>query len=453
MSDSLGHILLVDDEPAFQRVGSSWLANLGYRVTLADDAVTAVQRFKEAQPDVVLLDLVMPPSRTPEAGMSLLPEFSGVPVIVITGHADHALALTATERGAWDFIAKPIEPDMLRLIVGRAMQKSKLEQELRNLRSQAADDDDLGIVGHSAAIRQLRDMIRRVGPTHLSVVIQGPTGSGKELVARALHRVGPHPSGPFVAVHCGAVPAELLESELFGHLKGSFTGAHKDQLGLVAAANNGTLFLDEVGEMPLPMQVKLLRFLQDGSYVPVGSHEARQANVRVVAATHRDLAVMVTVGSFREDLYYRLKGIVLRTPALSERREDVPLLAAVFLKRAAGKKRVRLSPDAAAWLTEKAWAGNVRELRSLMDCAVALVQPAGGGELEVTAESLAFAEGSAAPAEPGRRRTLDEAIATLEVQMITAALAESNNNRSEAARLLGISRIGLLKKLDRLGLR
>lgn len=451
MTHPPGHILLVDDEPAFQRLGGAWLAGLGHRVSIAGDATEAVERFHAVKPDIVLLDLVMPPSLTPEAGLSLIPVFARVPVIVITGHADHELALKATANGAWDFIAKPIDPDLLSLIVGRAMQKAKLEQELASLRAQPVDDD-LGIVGHSASIRQLRDLIRRIGPTQLSVVIQGPTGTGKELVARALHKTSQHPNGPLVSLHCGAVPADLLESELFGHLKGSFTGAHRDQPGLVAAAHGGTLFLDEVGEMPAAMQVKLLRFLQEGTYLPVGGRETQRANVRIVAATHRDLPAMVAEGSFREDLFYRLKGMVLRTPALSERREDIALLAAVFLKRSLGKRRARLLPEAAAWLGEQSWPGNVRELQSLIDCAAALAPTEANGEVALGIEALSFAQGSPAAA-PARRRGLDEAIAALEVQMITSALNESGNNRSEAARMLGISRVGLLKKLERLGLK
>jgi two-component system NtrC family response regulator len=452
MSDDSGHILLIDDEPAFQRLGATWLQGLGHRVSIAGDAEAGLQRFNAQRPDVVLLDLVMPPSLTTDAGLALIPQFSAVPVIVITGHADHALALEATAKGAWDFIAKPLDPDMLRLIVGRALQKSKLEQELAHLRTQQ-DDDDLGMVGHSPAIRQLREMIRRIGPTQLSVVIQGPTGTGKELVARALHRSGTRPRGPFLAVHCGAVPAELLESELFGHLKGSFTGAHRDHAGLLASAHGGTLFLDEVGEMPAAMQVKLLRFLQDGSYLPVGGRETRSADVRVVAATHRDLQAMVAEGSFREDLFYRLKGFVLRTPALSERPADIGVLATLFLKRAAGRKRAQLTPDAVAWLTGRPWPGNVRELQSLVQSAAALAQPTPAGDIVVSVDALSFTDGSGLPAAAGRHRPLDEAIAALEVQMISAALEESGNNRSEAARVLGISRVGLLKKLDRLGLR
>ena len=453
MKDALGHVLLVDDEPAFQRLGGAWLQGLGHRVTIAGDAEAAVARFREAKPDIVLLDLVMPPSLTPEAGLALIPQFAGVPIIVITGHADHELALKATEAGAWDFIAKPIDPDMLRLIVARAVQKAKLEQELTALRKAQATDDDLGIVGHAPPVRHLRDMIRRLGPTRLSVMILGPTGTGKELVARALHKVGANPGGPFVAVHCGAVPAELLESELFGHLKGSFTGAHRDQWGLVETAHQGTLFLDEIGEMPPSMQVKLLRFLQEGTFLPVGGREPRRAEVRVVAATHRDLEAMVADGSFREDLFYRLKGMILRTPALAERREDIPVLAALFLKRVLPRKRMRLAPDAINWLAAQAWPGNVRELQSLLECAAALAAPSSDAEVQVDLDLLTFAGGAAPTPSSTRRSTLDEEIAALETRMITEALAEAGNNRSEAARVLGISRVGLLKKLDRLGLR
>jgi len=452
MNQPCGHLLLVDDEPAFQRLGAAWLQGLGHRVSIAGDADSAVTRFRELRPDIVLLDLVMPPQLTPEAGLALLPHFAPAPVIVITGHADHERALQATDLGAWDFIAKPVDPDMLRLIVGRAMQKAKLEQELQALKTQV-HDDDLGIVGHSVAVQQLRDLIRRLAPTPLSIVIQGPTGTGKELVARALHKLSPRSRGPLVAVHCGAVPADLLESELFGHLKGSFTGAHRDQPGILASADGGTLFLDEIGEMPLPMQVKMLRFLQEGTYLPVGGRELRHADVRVVAATHRDLQAMVAEGGFREDLYYRLKGMVLRTPALRERREDIPTLAALFLKRVLGRRRVQLTAEAAVWLSQQAWPGNVRELQSLMDCAAALAQVSAGGEVIITIDTLNFAKGAGEPNPVVERRGLDEAIAALEVQMITAALTETGNNRSEAARTLGISRVGLLKKLDRLGLR
>ena len=398
-------------------------------------------------------------SRTPEAGLELVPAFAAAaPVVVLTAHADHELALRAAELGAWDFLAKPADPDLLRFVVDRAVRQARLHRELHALREGAGAADDLGLVGRSEAVERLRGMVRRLGPTAVSVVVLGPTGTGKELVARALHATSGRRGGPFVPVHCGALPAELLESELFGHPKGSFTGAHRDQGGVVEAAHRGTLFLDKVGEMPPPMQVKLLRFLQEGTYAPVGARgELRRADVRVVAATHRDLDAMVAEGSFREDLYYRLKGFVLRTPALAERRGDIPLLAAVFLRRAA--PRARFAPEAHAWLAARDWPGNVRELRALAETAAALAGP--GEAAVVDAALLRFAGGDAdaeeAVASPSGAGsplgTLDAAIADLERRMLRDALEATGGNQSEAARRLGVSRVGLVKKLARLGLR
>ncbi len=254
-------------------------------------------------------------------------------------------------------------------------------------------------------------------------------------------------------VHCGGLPADLLESELFGHLKGSFTGAHRDQPGLLETANRGTLFQDEVGEMPAPMQVKLLRFLQEGTFLPVGGRTQRRADVRVVAATHRDLEAMVAAGTFREDLFYRLKGVVLRTSPLAERAEDVALLAALFARRAA--RPLPLSAGALTWLAARDWPGNVRELRSVVEVAAAL---APDGAAAIDAAMLRFATGEqtvgVAPAySAGDGGTLDAAVAELETRMLRDALAAANGNQSKAARRLGISRVGLIKKLVRLGLK
>ncbi|HEX2546137.1 MAG TPA: sigma-54 dependent transcriptional regulator [Ramlibacter sp.] len=451
---TVGHVLLVDDEPAYQRLGSAFLAKLGHRVTVAGDADEAVRAFDADNAHVVLLDLAMPPRMEPEAGLALIPRFTPAVVVVLTGHADRELALRAAELGAWDFLAKPIDPDMLRFVVTRAMHKAKLDAELRALRSRDADDD-MGLGGQSAPMQNLRAMLRRIAHTSVSVIVLGPTGTGKELVARALHDCGPRSGGPFAVIHCGALSAELLESELFGHLKGSFTGAYRDQPGLVETAHGGTLFLDEVGEMPPAMQVKLLRVLQEGTFVPVGGRSAKHADVRVVAATHRDLEAMVQEGSFREDLFYRLKGVVLRTPSLAERASDVPLLAARFLQRVA--PHARFTADALAWLQTQEWPGNVRQLRAVVESAGALILP---GTDAVDAELLRFASGDAlvptpgaeAPASPGVG-ILDAAITELETRLITEAMAASGGNQSEAARRLGISRVGLIKKLHRLGLR
>jgi len=447
-----GTILLADDEPAFQRLAASWLKGAGFEVIAVGDGEAARQAFEAFHPDVVLLDLAMPPHFSPEAGLSLIEVFPGAPVVVITGHADRELALKAVEAGAWDFLAKPLDPDLLRVVVGRALHRAGLERELRLLRARE-EPGEMGIAGTSAPIALLRDMIRRIGPTNLPVLILGPSGTGKELVARALHGVSNRQSGPFVPVHCGAIPGELLESELFGHLKGSFTGAHADRPGLVETARGGTLFLDEIGEMPLAMQVKLLRFLQEGTFLPVGGRDWRKSDVRIVAATNRDLQAMVREGSFREDLYYRLKGMVLRTPALDERPGDVSLLAALFLRRAAAGRPAHLAPQAAAWLSAQNWPGNVRELQTLVECAAALAAPGEGGELVIRSSDLDFARTGIPPSAPAMAQTLDQQIEVLERRLIVEALETTGHNNTQAARLLGISRMGLLKKLDRLGLR
>lgn len=450
-----GHVLLVDDEAAFQRLGGAFLRELGHTVTLAGDGEQASQIFSQQGAELVLLDLAMPPHVDPEKGLELIPRFAPAPVVVLTGHGEHELALRATELGAWDFLTKPIDPEMLRFVVARGLRKARLDAELLTLRSQQTADD-LGIVGQAHATVQLRSLVHRVAPTQVNVLVLGPTGTGKELVARALHAGSARRNGPFLAIHCGALSAELLESELFGHLKGSFTGAYRDQPGLVESADGGTLFLDEVGEMPPPMQVKLLRYLQEGCFVPVGGRVQKHADTRVMAATHRDLDAMVRDGSFREDLFYRLKGVVLRTPALAERPADIPLLATQFLRRVA--PRAGLTAAALAWLTARQWPGNVRELKAVVESAGALLL-AEQHEVEIDLLQMASGEvpsgtetAETAPPATGAG-PLDAALLELELRLVRDTLQAVNGNQSEAARRLGISRVGLIKKLTRLGLR
>ena len=443
-------ILLADDEPAFQRLTAAWLRAQGHDVIAVGDGDAARAAFAKARPDVVLLDLAMPPHHDPQAGIALIACFAPAPVVVMTGHADQALALRAIEAGAWDFLAKPVDPDLLSVVVGRAVERARLAQELAALRARDDASEDMGLIGQSPVMADLRALIRRVAPTNLPVMVLGASGTGKELVARAIHAASPRKKGPLVPVHCGAVPAELLESELFGHLRGSFTGAHADRAGLVEAAHGGTLFLDEIGEMPGAMQVKLLRFLADGTYQPVGAREMRTSDVRIVAATHRDLVAAVADGSFREDLYYRLKGVVLKTPTLDERGADKGLLAQIFLRRA--HPQARFAADALGWITARGWPGNVRELRSAVECAAALAPGAA-----ITAEDMAFASGGAAEGRPeasaARPMTLEQEVAALERLRILQALERCGHNHTHTARDLGLSRVGLLKKMDRMGLR
>ncbi|AXB78569.1 sigma-54 dependent transcriptional regulator [Novosphingobium sp. P6W] len=450
-------ILLADDEPAFQRLTAGWLRSLGHEVTTAGDGDAARQAFAQHGADVVLLDLAMPPHHDPEAGLALIPAFAPAPVVVMTGHADQPLALKAIEAGAWDFLAKPVDPDMLRVVVERALERARLARDLAAAKALEHSAEDMGLVGQSPPMTSLRDMIRRIAPTALPVMVLGPSGTGKELVARAIHAASPRAGRALVPVHCGAVPADLLESELFGHLKGSFTGAYADRPGLVETAAHGTLFLDEIGEMPATMQVKLLRFLADGSYQPVGAREVRRADVRIVAATHRDLAAAVGDGSFREDLYYRLKGVVLRVPALADRPGDIALLARLFLRRAS-EGPASFVPGALDWLESHGWPGNVRELRSVIECAAALAPRSASG-LTIGIADLAFAMGEDREPVPNTAtlppsgQTLQDEVTALERLRITEALDRTGHNHTHTARELGLSRVGLLKKMDRMGLR
>ncbi|WP_163831519.1 sigma-54-dependent transcriptional regulator [Spartinivicinus ruber] len=443
------HILVVDDEPAFCELCKLWLTQQGYEVSVAADTEQAKQVLAQQSIDLILLDLALPPSFTPEEGLRLIPECKA-PVIVMTGHADRELALTAIKNGAWDFLAKPLDPEMLAVVVKRALVKHELEQQLNQLRQQLVKDDDMGLVGGSENIQVTRQLIARIAPTDVPVLITGPSGTGKEIIAKAVHQHSNRKKQPFISVHCGAIPADLLESELFGYKKGAFTGADKDRDGLITLADNGTLFLDEIGEMPSAMQVKLLRVLQEGSFYPVGGRDLIKVNIRIVSATNRDLPSAVAVGDFRDDLFYRIKGITIQTLSLQQRKQDIPALIQHFLLRYNVKNQtaITIQADALAWLTNHHWQGNIRELKNTVESLAAISQ----GK-HVTSEEInfLFAADKVTPAKM-TDESLDRQVKQLEIRLITAALEQSNGNRTHAAQKLGLSRQGLLKKIDRYGL-
>lgn len=452
-------VLLVDDEPAYRLLAERFLQQQGHQVLLAADLSQARQILAQQSVDLVLLDLSLPPSFDPEQTLAALPEFAGQPVIIITGHAERELALQAISRGAWDFLAKPIDPDLLAVVVKRAVSKHLLEQELNLLKRGAKAEQGLApLVGISGATRNIRTLIERIAPTDVRVLVTGPSGTGKEVVSKALHQLSHRAQQPFVSVHCGAIPAELLESELFGYVRGAFTGADKDRQGLLSMADGGTLFLDEIGEMPLPMQVKLLRVLQEGSFYPVGGREQKFIDIRLIAATNAHLPELVRQGRFREDLYYRIKGITLETTALDERREDIPLLIQHFLAKyseAVGQK-MQLSPPALQWFLQKSWPGNVRELRNTLESVLAIARHGVVQLADIQLLHMDAADGAlSSPFDeetPLLGGSLDEQVRQLEIRLLSAALTEHQGNRSKAARQLGLSRQGLLKKIERYGL-
>ena len=458
--DSMAKILLVDDEPAFCQLAQIWLEGAGYQVQTAADLDTAKACLKRFEADLVLLDLAMPPHFDPYQTLAAIPDLISRPVIVITGNAERDLALKAIENGAWDFIAKPLDPDMLAVVVKRALTKHGLDKEVKNLKQLKLDgrvkSAAESYIGGSSSAINIRALIERIAPTEVRVLVTGPSGTGKEVVSKAIHDLSLRKEKAFISVHCGAIPADLLESELFGYQKGAFTGADKDKVGLLSLADGGTLFLDEIGEMPAPMQIKLLRVLQEGTFFQVGGRVQQSIDVRVVSATNADLMEKVKNGEFREDLYYRIKGITLETHALDQHREDIPLLIQAFLAQKDSLKNglmtgTQLSPDALSWFVSQTWPGNVRELKNALESVAAIAQ-----DIQIKMEDIAllFPMGQTQAMSLGASllsldSSLDEQVKQLEIALIKLALQESLGNRSQAARRLEISRQGLLKKIER----
>lgn len=446
------HILVVDDDAASCELLREIFAARGWRVTTATTPAAARLRFAEQTFDLVVSDINLEADAT---GLDLLKDFhTRCPVILVTGFGTLDAAVAAARDGAWDFISKPFKVEE---VIAAAQAAFAREFEAPPP-TPAAVMDTSGMVGRSAAMVALYKEIARVAPTRSTVLVVGESGVGKELVARAIHRHGPHADGPFVPVNCGALPEHLLEAELFGHVRGAFTGAVAERKGLWEEADRGTLFLDEIGELPPAMQVKLLRALQEGEVRRIGAAHARRVDVRVVAATNRNLEADVAAGRFREDLYYRLSTVTLHVPPLRRRREDVPLLADAFLRKAVQSlgRSVRFAPETLAALAAYDFPGNVRELQAAVEYG-ALHARGGVIHPEDLPLKLQAAEAQTAAAPPPSRPpsdfadlpTLDE----LERRYLVYVLEAVKGNRTRAAEILGIDRRTLYRMAERFGLK
>ncbi len=457
-------VLIVDDEENIRLVLRTLLRKHGYDVETASSAEDALERYDAIAPDFVITDVRM----SGKSGIELVRALgerdalstegskTGAVVIVMSAYGSVELALEAMKAGAYDYVQKPFKQDEVLLALKKAEEREQLRREVRALREQMqAQSRFEELLGRSEAMKKIFRVIDRAAEHRATVMIQGESGTGKELVARALHRRSPRSKAPFVAVNCGAIPAGLLESELFGHKRGAFTDASSDRAGLFETAHHGTLFLDEVGEMPQPLQVKLLRVLQEGTLRRLGETKDREVDVRVVAATVRDLATEVAEGRFREDLFYRLNVLPIAVPPLRERREDIPLLVEHFIERnnLRMKTQVRgLGPRAMARLMAYAFPGNVRELENLIERAMVLADAELLDEQDlpdkVTAEQspidVVLGSGDL---------SVKKATHAIEATLIRRALDKTGGNRTAAAKLLEISHRALLYKLKDYGIR
>ena len=452
-------ILVADDEPSIRHVLTLVLTEHGYEVRAVADGEEAVRELNARSYDVLLCDVRMPKRDGLSVLRQAIAEHPGLTVLVMSAYGSQEQALEAVGAGAYDYVQKPFKPEEIVFVLRKAEERERLVRENRRLRTASAPPPER-ILGESEGLKAVLRQVDRLAPVNTTILITGESGTGKELIARALHERSPRVTQPFVAVNCGAIPAGLIESELFGHAKGAFTDARTAKRGLFSEADGGTLFLDEVGELPLAAQVKLLRVLQEGEIRPVGESRAERVDVRVIAATLRDLGKLVERGEFREDLYYRLNVVNLRMPPLRERREDIPLLARAFILRFNRQLNREppvegISPEAEALMASYAWPGNVRELENAMERAVLLtdgpqVLPSNLPERLWTAPPQAA--GSPSVQQTGSDLSLKRAMRELEETYIRAALRRTKGNRTRAAEVLDISHRALLYKIKEYGI-
>lgn len=454
----MSRILIVDSDRAVRTTVGLMLRKNGYEVEEAERVEDALERIEKSRPDLVLTELSFGDR---PSGMNILEWVKSrgaeTDVIVLTGQRAIQSASKAMERGAFRYLTKPFDPDLLLLTVEHALERRRLRNQVRRLSSALKRREGIeGIVYRSRKMEEILLLVRRVSQVASTVLIQGESGTGKELIAKAIHALSQRKNGPFQTVDCGAIPENLLESELFGHTRGAFTGADAPRKGMFEVAHGGTLFLDEVGELPLSLQVKLLRALQEGEVRPLGANQARKVDVRVLAATNKDLQAEVASGRFREDLYYRLNVISLRVPPLRERPEDILPLAHHFLSeygaRVLSATPLQIDPQAAALLERYPWPGNVRELENAMQRAVAL---ASGGILRVEdlPDSIRANQGAGRGAPAVFEAGQDLPLAEVEKRYIIDVLRRHGGDRSRTAAVLGIGRNTLWRKLKAYGYR
>ena len=447
-------VLVVDDDPGFRRSLALLLEGEGYVVAAEGSPVRALERARAEAFDLILCDVRMPEIDGLEFVRRFQADGGRGLVIVMSSYGGDDAAIAAMKEGAYDYLPKPFRADEMLLTLRKAEEREQLRGQVAALQAELTRWTDRDVVAESVAMRRVMEMATRVAPHPTTVLITGESGTGKEVVARAIHRMSPRREGRFVAVNCGAIPEQLLESELFGHVRGAFTGAISDKPGLFEEADGGTLLLDEIGDMPQALQVKLLRVLQGDEIRRVGESRVRRIDVRVLAATARHLEAEVKEGRFREDLYYRLNVLQIHIPPLRERPEDLEALTRMLLERAAKRsgRSVTLAPDALAALRSHGWPGNVRELENALERGVVL--SADGvvrAEAVAAPASVSTEAGSRGPALAGSPVRLADAVRQAEQGAIQNALAATGGNRAEAARLLGVSLRTLFYKIKHLG--
>ena len=441
-------ILIVDDEESTRELFAELLQRWGYEVDQTADGHAALKIAAESRPDVIISDLVMPKLDGLALVRALREEQPDTPVVIITGKGSIDAAVEAVREGVFDFVEKPLDPARLKVILQRALEKKETLHEMQVLRRRLGQvDAGVGLVGSSPPMRKAMELVEKVAPSKASVVITGQSGTGKEMVARAIHQLSPRRDRPFIAINCSAIPATLIESEMFGHERGAFTGADQRRLGAWELADGGTLFLDEVGEIPIELQAKFLRVLEEERLRRLGGKSEIMVDVRVISATNRDLKEEIKACRFREDLYFRLNVFHINLAPLKERREDIPVLVQHFIdrfSRDAGKKLQGVSQQGMKLLTDYAWPGNIRELRNTLERAVILCGT-GAIDPEHLPSELAAGGGESAYLKLPYGLPLRE----IEKEYILATLSRLQNNKARTAQALGISEKTLYNKLYR----